>query len=188
MTVRTPVVVLHSKYSGPEEYEKIFGPLVTDLPVRLVLPRAPFGARDGYSWFPKDSGVRHADLVSARCDRLADELAGEGPLVVTGASQGGDLAFALALRHPQLVTAALPLLGLCPPQLWETAAAGCAPIHAFHGESDPIVPIDDARQVCDELGRRGVRTSLHAYAGLGHDFSAAMLADWRTTLTGLLHT
>ncbi|GIF77857.1 alpha/beta hydrolase [Asanoa siamensis] len=186
MTVTTTVVVLHSKYSDPDEYEAIFGPLVADLPARLVLPRAPFAARDGYSWFPSASGAAHANLVSAGCDRLAVDVAGAGPLVVTGASQGGDLAFALALRHPGLVTAALPMLGLCPPSLWPTAADRCPPIHAFHGEADPIVAIDDARRVADGLGRRGARISLHTYPGLGHDFSAAMLADWRTTVTDVV--
>lgn len=185
MTQDITVVIMHSMRSTPEEYEAIFQPWVEDLPVNLVLPNGePFEA-GGFTWFPReyygDPVAQVMHLVTA-ADRLADRLRGHGRVIVTGASQGGDLAFALAVRHPQLVLAALPMLALYPAGVWPATGDGIAPIHAFHGESDPIVSVDTARRAAAGLAERGLPLTLHTFPDVGHDLPEQMLAEWRAAL------
>lgn len=186
----TPLIALHWSGSTPGELAAALEPLVADLPVRLVLPRGTLPRRDGWSWFPPgyytDPDAR-AELLAATADRLAAELPDE-PVVVTGLSQGGDLSFALAARHPDRVRAALPLLGLFPEPLWPADGGRVPPIHAFHGEDDAQVPIATARATAAGLAARGVPVTLHTYPGADHDFPPAMRADWRDALARILQS
>lgn len=183
MAEKVTIVILHSMRSTPEEYEAIFKPWVEGLPVRLVLPHGEPHERGGFTWFPpeyyKDPAAQ-VEIVAEVAGRIASEA--DGKIIVTGASQGGDLAFALAVLHPELVVAALPMLALFPSEIWPQNPTGVPPIHAFHGEADPIVGIDTVRAAADGLRKRGVPFELHAFPGVDHDLPEQMLSSWRAVL------
>ena len=59
-------------------------------------------------------------------------------VLVTGFSQGGFLAYAIASRHPDVVAKAFPVSGSCPGPLIPKNHAKASPIVAFHGTADKV--------------------------------------------------
>lgn len=185
----TPLIALHWMEGTAESAAAVLDPLIAGLPVWLITPRGPYPhPGGGRTWFPASyysDTVRQPELLSAAADRLAGMLPDE-PAVITGWSQGGDLSFALAVRHPRRVRAALPVLGMLPEACWPADGARLPPVHAFHGEQDVNVPITTARATAARLAARGVPITLHTYPNAGHDFAAPMRAEWRRILADLL--
>lgn len=89
-------------------------------PCRLIFPHGAFPVGDGYSWY---DGVFYDLADSAKCKvitavaadlaSLLEDLARHHPEapkpIVVGASQGGDLAAAVAVLHPDTVGLAIPV-------------------------------------------------------------------------------
>ena len=116
-------------------------------PLRIVAVQAPDPWGRGFSWFPygQVSAAEREAGMRASTERLSDFLRAwkeRHPLapkpVVMGFSQGGMLSFALALRHPDQLSLAIPLGGLLPEALLaESPPAGPKPpIRALHGAED----------------------------------------------------
>jgi len=184
------LVALHYRGSGASELSALLTPRLAGLPaVRLVLPQGERPRGNGYTWFPEehysDPSVQ-AENVARVADELAERLEAYAPFIVTGMSQGGDLSLALAARHPSLVAAALPMLGLLPDELLPADAAGMPPLWLYHGESDPQVPIGRARRTAQALAERGARVALRTYPGVVHDVPDVLLADWRSDLAAVV--
>lgn len=153
---------------------------------RLILPYGhPNGG--GYIWYDSVRYDVAATTVTREADRLAAALVAlaaarptVGKPIVTGFSQGGIMTFALAVTHPDALSAAFPISGLLPSSLYPSAAlvsrprpATLPPIVAFHGAADLAVPTRDARASIAELRNDGYAADLHEYAGIEHDISDA---------------
>lgn len=151
---------------------------------RLVLP---YGHPSGgmYIWYAGVGDDVAASVVTQEADRLAAALAAltaarptVGKPIVTGFSQGGIMAFALAVTHPEALSAAFPISGLLPLSLYPSAASSSGPrpatlppVTAFHGAADLAVPTQGARDTIAELLRAGYPAELREYAGVEHDIS-----------------
>ncbi|MCP3138080.1 alpha/beta hydrolase [Pyxidicoccus xibeiensis] len=184
------LVALHSSGGTPafwREYVQDWG-----APVRVLLPQGPLPRREGYTWFHPDHeqkaaagkladleqmGARVADLIRG-VRRTHPELR---RVAVTGFSYGGDLAWWLAIRYPDLVDFAVPmgsrLLGDTSQPLPATSH-----VRVLHGEADAII---DARQTSarvEALKAQGLPIDMMSYPGLGHDVSPALIEDWRAFL------
>jgi len=87
-------------------------------------------------------------------------------IFLSGYSQGGALALAAGLsakvRLGGILGLSTFLLGRAP------AAAPQVPVHLFHGDADPIVPLSWAEHTQAELQASGVSVNLQVYPGLGH--------------------
>jgi phospholipase/carboxylesterase len=182
------VVAVHGLGDRPENLAALYRDLAA--PCRLVLPRAPIPYHGGSSWFDIDIpyapdaalGERvaaAADRVAALIDHLRATRAVRGRPVVTGFSQGGMIAFAVAIRRPDAVGLAVPLAGALPPSaLAGIAAPADGPrIRAFHGDADPLVGIEHARRTVAALRAAGYDATLTEYAGVGHEVSETMRRD-----------
>lgn len=185
------VVALHYSGGTPAMWDE----LVADwgAPVRVVFPQGPFPHPEvGFTWFPrdherKDAAAKTADVErsAARVARLIRALRAQHPeirrVAVTGFSYGGDLAWMLAIRYPDLVHIAVPM---------GTRLLGdpMAPLPAtnrvlvLQGETDAIIDARSTAARVEELKRRAVPIELETYPGLGHDLSPALVADWRAYL------
>lgn len=184
------LVALHYSGSTPaffREHVDTWG-----APVRVLLPQGPRPHKGGFTWMPagheeKDEAAKLADVeaMAARVARLIRDVKQAHPeirrVAVTGFSYGGDLAWLLAVRYPELVQVSAPmgsrLLG---------DPAGVLPatsrVLVLHGEVDAII---DARQTSarvEALKARSVPVDLRIYPGLGHDISPQLIEDWRTFL------
>ena len=180
------IIGIHGLGDTPERFARLFEGF--DRPARFIFFRGPEPTRNGgASWFdidpsaygPRDiaAGVDHsAARVAKRAEQLARQRPTLGKPIVTGFSQGGFLSFALAARHAEHFRLAAPIAGYLP---WREAKGGGAkiPIRAFHGESDPIVSVDDARASIAHLEALGYDATLTVYPGVRHGVSPKMRAE-----------
>lgn len=150
-----------------------------DFPARVIFPQAPTPYGKGYAWFDfhgtASDPERRAGAISAaaaQVARMLQQLVRDRPTagkpVVTGFSQGGMLSYAVALHHPQAISRAFPVAGSLPPSLWRIApGAQVAPIVAWHGDADPIVPLGPTQTMVDSLALHH-DVQLHVVPGVGH--------------------
>jgi len=173
-----------------------FAGLVVDLPApaRIVLPRAPDPYDEGWSWFPvraRDgevtalaTGIRDAaDRLAAMIVEISATRPVIGKAIVTGFSQGGMLAFTLAVHHPEVVEIAIPVGGWLPPPLWPEVRPTTIPrIVALHGETDPTVRFAPTKASIEHLRALGWDATLRGYPGVKHAISPQMRVDLHALL------
>ncbi|MEM9693659.1 MAG: dienelactone hydrolase family protein, partial [Myxococcota bacterium] len=147
----------------------------------------PYGR--GYSWFDIDArraerveraGLEHAaDRVAALLARLTDVYPTSGRPVLTGFSQGGMIAFAVAVRHPTRIGVAIPLAGWLPVRLVPPGppSAGAPPIYALHGADDPVLPLLPTMESVKGLRASGFTVDLEVYPATAHTVSPRMRRD-----------
>jgi phospholipase/carboxylesterase len=105
-----------------------------------------------------------AEFVTAA--RKAYELGATPPLAV-GYSNGANIAGALLLLHPEILSGALllrPMVPLVPEPLPDLSGI---PVLILAGTQDPIVPPAQARALADLLGSAGAEVTLHG-SNAGH--------------------
>lgn len=191
------IVAIHGLGDRPERFALLDG---FPAPARVIYPRGLAPHHGGYSWFaiePRratESGeetvrgvAEAADALAAMIAELTKRFPTRGKPIVTGFSQGGMLSFALAVRHPSALAAAVPLAGYLPEALVPaTAPPGTPPIVALHGEDDPLIAIGAAQGTVATLRERGFSAELVAYPEVPHSVSAAMLRElYRRLLASL---
>lgn len=192
------IVGLHYSSAKPETMLEYFDQI--DFPARIVLPQGAYTRRDGYSWFPSDYAQLSAaqqDVaafdterkLSAFVDAAAAKYATRGKPIVMGISYGGDLAFLLAIRHPDKVRAAFPVAARFLPA-WmpktNTCKPHCPPIYAMHGDADTTVPMGPTQQASARLREMDFDVALEPYPGVAHDFDARMKNDFSEKAKSLL--
>ena len=153
----------------------------------MSLPTGP-GAT-GYGWFPITGGAPpDAEAFASAVDRLAaflDSLyerypVDPGKLVLLGFSQGGVMAYALALREPRRYAALVALSSWLP----EALAGGVEkcpedqplPIFISHGTEDPMIPVVRAQESNDRLRALGYAPIYREYA-MQHEIRPEALRD-----------
>ncbi len=187
------IVALHGLGDRPEAFKGLFSEL--QFQAHVVLPRAPLDYGRGYDWFgARVSGdperlKRGVERATAQLAALVRQLALEarfvGKPIVTGFSQGGILSFSMALHHPELVSASLPIGGWLPPELVSSQAPRGVPIIAFHGQDDRVVPFKPTVELTSQLLTAGFDVQLRSYPGIAHRVDASIHRDWAAELARL---
>lgn len=181
------VVVLHAKDGTPEGYA---GGMSGIGRARLILPEGGY-ATGGFRWFPagllatiedgftpaelrewKDAGDRLARFVKAiaRCRPTA------GDPIVTGASQGGEMALVLAAQHRRAIAGSVVVNGDMPEALWH---GRMAPTVMIHGTGDTTVPFATAQEHALAAADTGAPIRFEDYPSPGHEITGAMGKAWR---------
>lgn len=183
--------------------------------LQFIFPTAPLrdtstpgrrGPPESTSWFHVDSldpdsiaeqdgppeglleSVEHVlDLVEPHVRR------GVPPsrIFLVGYSQGGAAALAAAMRAPRPLGGVLLLSSWLaeplPPEDVERRRASGTPVHFFHGEVDPVVPLDAARQCCSTVeSAAGAATTFHQYPGMAHSVCDEEVRDIAETIYAAL--
>jgi phospholipase/carboxylesterase len=185
------IIAIHGLGDTPEGFAGLLSGF--DRPARVILPRALDPYEPGWSWFPiraRDADVeglaagiaRAATILAPAIAELSEQRPTRGKPIVTGFSQGGMLAFTLAVHHGELFAAAFPVGGWLPPPLWPAAKPGtdpklAPPILALHGEADSAVKHGPTAEAVEQLRRTGYAVELRSYAKVGHTIPEAMHAD-----------
>jgi len=159
--------------------------------------RIPLGPNVyGHGWFPISAGgpldlaafdagrkALDAFLVQARQRYPVDA----SRQLVLGFSQGGVMAFDLALRSPESFAALIALSSWLPPELARTylslPAHQLLPTLVQHGANDELVPPERAEQSLRLLRELGVPVTFKEYE-MGHEVSQESLADLDRWLGG----
>jgi phospholipase/carboxylesterase len=118
-------------------------------------------------------GVFDEEDVRRRADELARFIAEArqsyelGPPIAVGLSNGANIAAAVLMRHPAVLTGAVLLRAMTP--LEEEAAASLAgkSILMLSGSADPIAPVENAARLAAILNRAGAAVD-HRVVPAGH--------------------
>jgi phospholipase/carboxylesterase len=150
---------------------------------------APGGARVvGFGWFPltltsPPTPLSVAQAVLAARD-FVEEASGRYPVdpartAVLGFSQGGVIAYALALSDPGRWRALVALSSWLPDELARTLpAADRSQLTAWvqHGTRDEVITVARGRTSAEKLREMGVHTAYREYE-MAHEVSGQSLVD-----------
>ena len=161
----------------------------------VICPQAPLetpiGPESvGYAWYPMTmgGGPPDVDAIMASRQRLQTFLdeclesysIDPRKLGIIGFSQGGVMAYSLALAHPERFAALGVLSSWLPkellPRIAINAAVQSLPTLVQHGSEDPTIEIDRARTSVEILRQLKVPLSYREYP-MGHEISSRSLAD-----------
>jgi phospholipase/carboxylesterase len=186
------LIAIHGRGDSPEQFAAVLENL--QVPARIVLPRGPEPYDHGRQWYSLEHALRWPATIRARTTQLAElaqRVQSERPTlgrpVVTGFSQGGVLSFALAAFYPSAVSASVPIAAAWHRWLPGPHAAARMPsLHAYHGEADPVMPLDGARAMVSMMREAGAQASLVQYRDVGHQLSDTMRSEVLHRLEQLL--
>jgi phospholipase/carboxylesterase len=143
----------------------------------------------GYAWYPMSMGGPPdiEAILSSRKKLLSflDECLKSYPidprkLVALGFSQGGVMAYSLALADPRRFAALAVLSSWLPkelvPRLSITDAAQSLPTLVQHGAQDPMIEVGRARSSVETLRQLKVPLTFREYE-MGHEIRPRSLAD-----------
>ncbi len=160
----------------------------------MVCPQGPLemqtgpGTR-GYGWFPISTGgpPDPSAMVAAGFQLRAflDEMLERYPvdpkqLLLMGFSQGGVMAYDLALGRPDRFKALVALSSWLPDAvlagLGEDPARAALVTLLIHGSKDPMIAIDNAQDARSKLSALGIEAAWGEYE-MGHEISQSALRD-----------
>jgi phospholipase/carboxylesterase len=156
-------------------------PVLHDGQALVLCPQGPVALQVapgmlGHGWFPISAGsppdptafAKGAAALRAFLDAALDFYpVDRRKLVVLGFSQGGVMAYDLALREPERFAGLVALSSWLPDALADSlprqAAHAQLPALVVHGTRDPMIPVDRGRASRDRLLELGVPTTYREY-------------------------
>lgn len=168
-------------------------PYIADGKFMVICPQGPIevpiGPTRGYGWFPiRMGGSPDRDAIKAAgksTARFVDSALERYPvdrrkLVILGFSQGGFMAYTLAMSNPARYAALIALSAWFPPDLSDAvtdhAALECLPTMVQHGRGDEMIEIARARTSVENLRELRVPVNFREY-DCGHEITAEGLED-----------
>jgi len=145
-------------YYGRDYMNILALPGFAELDAIIIAPDCP-----GRGWAdPRSDAAVMALVESIRAEFQIDP----DRIVVTGFSLGGMGTWSFAARHPDLVSAAVPVAGRPTDEM--VRGWGNIPVFAIHGDRDDVVPIGPTRDAIAKLSARGVVAELVELEGFTH--------------------
>ena len=186
------ILTLHGR--GANAFDLLgLAPYVCSGRFLLICPQGPMetpigpGAT-GYAWYPLSLGGPPdvPAIVSARekVEQFLDTAMERYPidpkkLVVLGFSQGGVMAYTLALTMPERFAALVALSCWLPQEAFDQAPAGNArslPTLVHHGSRDEMINVERARNSVEKLREWRVPVTYREYE-MGHEITPRGLSD-----------
>lgn len=140
----------------------------------VVLPQKPDG---GKQWEDYDDQV-----MSILSNTMKSYSTDRDRVYLTGLSQGGHGTWVLGARHANVWAAIAPVCGYGDPSEIAPKLKNM-PIHAFHGESDHAVPVEQSRALVEAVNKAGGSAEITTYPGVDHNswdkaYRDEKLYDW----------
>jgi len=160
----------------------------------IICPQAPLETpigpdAVGYAWYSMSLGgppdVQGMLSSQKQLQSFLDECLTRYPidqkkLLVLGFSQGGVMAYSLALGNPARFIALVALSSWLPPELVPLLKVGDAvqslPTLVHHGTQDPTIEVERARSSIERLRELKVPVTFKEYE-MGHEIRPRSLAD-----------
>jgi phospholipase/carboxylesterase len=174
-------------------------PYIADGRFMVICPQGPMevpiGPTRGYAWFPIKMGGTPDRNAIEDAGRMATEFLNTAlqkypvdrkKLVMLGFSQGGMMAYRLAVRNPSKFAALVGVSTYFPPELKtevnDPAALEVLPTLVQHGRADDMIEITRARSSVEELRSLKVPVTFREY-DCAHEITAESLVDLSKFLT-----
>ena len=147
-------------------------------PAYVLFPQCPEGKSWSYDPTPgwdKKPGEMPADRPESSMIKALYELiqyfkenynVNESKIYVMGLSMGGMATYEICVRHPELFAAAVPICGNINPS--RLAAAKDVKFSIYHGDSDPVVPVEGSREAYKALKAAGAKVRYKEFVGCDH--------------------
>ena len=87
-------------------------------------------------------------------------------IYIMGLSMGGMATFDMIARFPELFAAAVPICGAVDPSRLDDMKG--VKIRIYHGDADPVVPVECSRKAYRALKKAGAKVELFEFPGCGH--------------------
>ena len=91
-----------------------------------------------------------------------------GRIYLTGLSRGGSAAWELAVQYPSKFAAMAVVCGMTPVPYADWIDRDM-PIWVFHGEQDPVIPVEESENMVSKLEQMGYDVRFTKYPDVGHD-------------------
>jgi phospholipase/carboxylesterase len=148
----------------------------------FISPDAPYPcdfAPFGRQWFSIGDRTAETMMAGVRASapiydafithQLAATGLAEDKLVLLGFSQGTMMSLHVGLRRDRPVAGILGYSGrLLAPEVLPAEIKVRPPVSLFHGDMDPLIPVDDMAQAAAGLEAAGVSVETHVCRGLPH--------------------
>jgi phospholipase/carboxylesterase len=189
------VIWMHGLGADAHDFEPIVPMLPLVAPLRFVFPNAPErpvtlnGGMPLRAWYDIDprSPLSGSDDIRASADAIEALLEREVKrgipahrITLAGFSQGGVIALALGLRHPERIAGIMALSTYLHDHENFTNGVSFAsidvPIFMAHGVADAMIPITRAITSREALMRQGYRVEWHEYR-MGHQVCPEQIRD-----------
>jgi phospholipase/carboxylesterase len=174
-------------------------PYIADGRFMLICPQGPMevpiGPTRGYAWFPIKMGGPPDQEAIADANRVATEFLNQAlqkypvdrkKLVILGFSQGGMMAYRLAVRNPSKFAALVGIATAFPDGLKDEArepeSLERLPTLVQHGRADDMITITRARASVETIKSLNMPVTFHEY-DCGHEITGETLADLSEFLT-----
>jgi carboxymethylenebutenolidase len=133
-------------------------------------------------WMRKLEPGRVVSDIGAALARLKSQPAVHGQrLGITGFCMGGTVAIRSAAHHPDLAAVVAFYGGASLAGDVDLLRRVRAPVLAFWGEHDDLIPLDQVRQFEDAMRRLEKPYETHVYPGAGHGFFCDERASYHPT-------
>ena len=195
------VIWLHGLGADGHDFEPIVPALgLRDLGVRFVLPHAParpVSVNMGLimrAWFDirgldfrgdvDEKGIQESIAqVEALVARERERGIESRKIALAGFSQGGSIALAVALRHPEQLAGVVALSTYLPAGPW--ADGGAISVFQAHGTDDPLIRLERGEETRDRLRALGCDVAWKTYP-MAHSVCPEEVADIGAWLRGRL--
>jgi phospholipase/carboxylesterase len=129
------------------------------------------------------------DAVAALIANQREQGIASERIVLAGFSQGGAVAYPLALSYPEPLAGLMTMSTYFPTSetLVPSAANARLPIHVFHGSRDPVVPESMGLAAVTALEKLGFTPSYKSYS-MGHEVCLAQIQAISQWLQDVLKT
>jgi len=115
-------------------------------------------------------GIPEGDVYDVLDDVKKRFNIDENRIYLTGLSMGGGGTLWLGLTRPDIWAAIAPVCPAPPKGTFDLAANALNfPVHFFHGDADPVVPVDSSRKWVSHLQDLGVEVFYKEFADVKHD-------------------
>lgn len=173
------LIFLHGSGENGSDVEKvkIHGPFNYlknhNLDAYVLAPQCP----EGQQWNP--------DFLYELILKIQKEYnIDKNRIYLTGLSSGGWGTWSLALKHPEMFAAVVPISGFVDlNQLEEICKTEAIPIRIFHGLLDDVVPVANDIEIYKELKKCNKDVELILFNNAGHDswskvYDNTEIYDW----------
>jgi len=159
------IIFLHGSGENGSDVEKvkIHGPFKYlknhDIDAYVLAPQCP----EGQQW---NSDFLYQLILKIQKENNIDE----NRIYITGLSSGGWGTWSLALKHPEMFAAIVPVSGFVDlNQLEEIRKIDAVPVRIFHGLMDDVVPVANDLVIYKELKKCNKDVELTLFNDAGHD-------------------